>query len=217
VKKLVLGIAGAAALLLVLFGRELLDLVRLMDFIEQSTAAYEADGGPWPQLADTCAGCHGVRGRSEHQAYPSLAGQPAAYVAAQLQKFASGQRADPTMGPLALTLGASEVERLSRHFAKQPAGENRSFKPDPALRDRGKELVATGGCAACHGEGLVGREQYPRLAGQGHDYLAAQLDAFAAGNRTEATGTMQRLLAAASADERKAMAAYLAALPGHQE
>lgn len=216
-KKLVLGIAGAMALLLVVFGRDLVDLVRLMGFIEQSTAAYEANGGPWPQLADTCAGCHGAQGRSEHQAYPSLAGQPAAYVAAQLQMFASGQRSDPTMSPLAMTLGASEVELLSRYFAKQPAGENRSFKPDPALRDKGEQLVANGGCAACHGEGMVGREQYPRLAGQGYDYLAVQLAAFATGSRIEATGAMKRLLVAASAEERNAMAAYLASLPGTRE
>ncbi|WP_374104305.1 cytochrome c, partial [Burkholderia sp. E168m23] len=45
-----------------------------------------------------------------------------------------------------------------------------------------------------------------------YDYLLAQLDAFATGSRSEATGTMQRVAQAMSADDRAAVAAYLASL-----
>lgn len=216
-KKVVIGVLSAAVLLLVLLGRDLLDLVRLMDYIEKSTAASLANGGPWPQLSETCLGCHGFDGSSQDQRYPSLAGQPAAYTAAQLRSFASGQRASQTMGPLAMTLSAEEIEQLSAYYAKQPIQENRSFEPAPALREKGQQLVASRGCAACHGEGLMGRDLNPRLAGQGYDYLVAQLDAFAAGTRSEATGTMKQLAAGASPEERQAMATYLASLASHKE
>lgn len=225
-KKLVLfGISAILALSLTAFGRDLLDLYRLGHFVEQSTAAYEANGGRWPQLSDVCTVCHGVNGNSQHQGYPSLAGQPAPYVAAQLRNFASGQRTNPNMGPLAMTMSEAEITLLSNHFAKQPVGENRAFEVEPGLREKGKQLVTAGGCTGCHGEQLMGHDQFPRLASQGRDYLVAQLDAFAAGTRTEPTGVMKNVAAAASPDERKAIASYLASLvpqnpaspKGHQE
>ena len=54
-------------------------------------------------------------------------------------------------------------------------------------------------------------------AGQGHDYLLKQLEAFAAGTRTEATGTMQRVAAALSPKDREAVAQYLASLNPEKE
>ena len=211
-KKLLMLVVVALALLLALYGRDLLDLYRLMRYIEQSTEAYEAEGGPWPQLADACIVCHGYKGSSQHQGYPSLAGQPAAYTAAQLRRFASGDRADPTMGPLAMTLSDAEIAQLADHFARQPPQENRHFSADAALLARGRQQIASGGCTACHGETLMGRDEYPRLAGQGHDYLLAQLDAFASGVRNDPTGFMNRMAAAATPEDRKAMASHLAKL-----
>lgn len=58
----------------------------------------------------------------------------------------------------------------------------------------------------------MGHEAYPRLAAQGQDYLLAQLNAFASGERIEPSGAMQAMAAALSAQERQAIAAYLAAL-----
>lgn len=212
-KKLIaLSVVALIAGLVALYGRDALDLYRLMDHIATSSEASEADGGPWPRLTDACAGCHGRQGHSQHQQYPSLAGQPAPYLAAQLQRFASGERASPNMGPLAMTLSEADIQFLSAYFAKQPASANESFKPDAALQARGEKLVATGGCAACHGEGLGGRDQFPGLAGQGHDYLLAQLDAFAQGRRQDPTGAMTAISATLSAEDRQALAHYLAAL-----
>jgi cytochrome c553 len=205
-----LGISAIVVLLLVFMGPAVVDLYRLKRFIAESSSAYQADGGPWPHLTDVCTPCHGVKGNSQNQGYPLLAGQPAIYVAAQLHNFASGQRASPTMDPLAMTLSEAEVRLLSDYFAKQSVGENRSFRPDAGLRENGKQLVVIGGCAACHGERMRGHDQYPRLADQGYDYLLAQLDAFADGTRTESTGTMKSLAAALSPEDRKATASYLA-------
>ncbi|WPC03859.1 c-type cytochrome [Pseudomonas benzenivorans] len=212
-KLLVLGVVAVVAVLLAVYGRDGLDLYRLMGHVETSSEANQADGGAWPRLTDACIGCHGVQGHSQHQGYPALAGQPAPYLAAQLKRFASGERANPNMGPLAITLSEVEIEQLSAYFAKQPPTENRSFKPDPALREQGEKLAANGGCAACHGAGLLGHDQFPRLAGQGHDYLLAQLNAFAQGRRQDPTGAMTAIAATLSEGDRQALAHYLAALP----
>jgi cytochrome c553 len=211
-KPLLLGTSFLLVLAVLLFGPEALDLYRLDRFIETSAKAHEANGGPWPQLSDACVGCHGVDGNSRHPGYPSLAGQPAAYVAAQLRTFASGRRTNATMGPLAMTMSEQEIDRLADHFARQVVDENRLFAPDPGERENGARLVSARGCAACHGDLMMGRDTVPRLAGQGSDYLIAQLNAFAEGARSEPTGAMKGIAAAVSPDERKAIAIYLASL-----
>lgn len=211
-KLILLGIVAVLATLMALYGRDVLGLYRLQSYISDSTNAYEADGGPWPHLTDTCVNCHGVKGSSLNQRYPSLAGQPVTYLATQLQHFANGQRTYPNMGPLAMTLTAQEIDLLANYYAKQQARENSSFQADPALRSKGKQLVASGGCIACHGEHLMGHEQFPRLAGQGVDYLIAQFDAFASGKRSEPSGVMKAITSTLSPDERRAVAHYLAAL-----
>ncbi|VWC70555.1 cytochrome C [Burkholderia lata] len=216
-KRILLAVAGVVAVLLVIFGPSLLDLYRLQQYVAASEDAYRADGGPWPHQTDTCLGCHGVKGTSLEQGYPSLAGQPASYVAAQLHDFASGKRVNPNMAPLAMSLSETDIKSLSDYYARQPARRNRYFDADPQLAEQGKQLVEKAACAACHGARLTGQAQFPRLAGQGHDYLLKQMDAFAAGTRTEATGTMQRVTAALSQKDREAVAQYLASLNPEKE
>lgn len=211
-KWIALALVAVVAGLLAFYGRDALDLYRLMDHISVANEAREADDGPWPRLSDACIGCHGVQGKSQHQGYPSLAGQPAAYVTNQLHRFASGERVNPNMGPLAKTLSEADVQHLAQYFAKQTAAENNSFKADPALREKGQGLAEKGGCAACHGEGLMGRDQFPRLAGQGQLYLLAQLNAFAEGRRKDSTGAMTAIVSTLSVDDRQALSHYLATL-----
>ena len=211
-KSLLLAVSAIVVLLLVIFGPDLVGLYRLEQFISTSSNAHRINAGPWPRLTDVCSGCHGARGNSQDQAYPSLAAQPAPYIAAQLHNFGSGQRNNPNMGPLAMTMSPKEVDLLSNYFARQPAGDNKFFEPDSALREKGRTLVTNAGCAACHGGNLMGQDQFPRLAGQGYDYLLEQLDAFASGARTDPTGPMKQVAQAASPADRKAMVTYLASM-----
>ena len=55
-----------------------------------------------------------------------------------------------------------------------------------AMAQDGKAMYVVKGCQACHGKD--GKEpvmpNYPRLAGQNADYMAAQLNDFKAGKRT---------------------------------
>lgn len=211
-KTLLIGIPLVVVLLLAMFGSDLLGLYRLQRYITTSTTAYLADGGPWPHVTDACMGCHGVKGNSLHQGYPSLAGQPVPYLETQLHNFASEARRNPNMGPLAMTMNDPQIKSLAEYFAGVPPVANRYFKPDPQLREKGQHLVAAGNCVACHGAQLMGHDQFPRLAGQGYDYLLAQFDEFASGTRSEPTGVMKNLAAGFSQEDRKAIATYLASL-----
>lgn len=206
---------GAGVLVLglaIVFGPTALGLYRLQDHIDTDAKADQADAGSWPRQTDSCAFCHGKQGHSVNPRYPDLAGLPAPYVEAQLRAFASGQRRNPNMEPLAMQLADKDIVALGAYYAKQRPQTNPYVKPNGAVVSQGKQLVESGGCVACHGPKLEGQATFPRLAGQGDDYLAKQLDAFAAGTRTEPSGTMKMLTSARTAAERKAIASYLASL-----
>jgi len=210
-KKIVLGVLAAiVAVAAFVFGPGLLDLYRLDRHIQSSAQSYEQDRGSWPQASDACTGCHGVQGNSLNPNYPSLAGQPAAYLAGQLRRFASGERVSPVMNALARALREEQIGALADYFARQAAIDNPYFEPDRSLLESGRPLAGTGACAACHGEGLMGRDQAPRLAGLGYDYLLRQLDGFADGRRRDPTGTMNALAASWSPEQRRAIAGFLA-------
>lgn len=211
-KYALLGGLALIVLLLVVFGSDFLGLYRLQSYVTTSAEAYQADGGAWPHLTDACVVCHGVKGNSLHQGYPSLAGQPAPYLEAQLHSFANESRRNPNMGPLAMTMSDTQIKFLADYFSRVAPVANRYFKADPQLSERGRQLVSAGNCAACHGAQLMGQGQYPRLAGQGYDYLMTQFREFASDTRTEPTGMMKSISTRTSPEDLKAIANYLASL-----
>ncbi len=207
----VAGIAGAGAL----YGRELLEGMRFEKAMYQIGDADRADAGPWPRQHETCFVCHGPRGQSLNAWYPALSGLPQAYVAAQLHAFASDQRKNPYMGPLAKDLSDAQIDTLAAYFAKQTPTRNEDVPANPELEKRGLALVQARSCQACHGAKLMGKEQVPRLAGQGEDYLAKQLSDFKAGTRKDPTGAMNGVAATLSSEDIPAVARYLAGVaPG---
>lgn len=210
-------LVGGLVLILVLGGGVYLapDVLGYYRFSQAVNAMSEADvarGGAWPQLHQVCMPCHGNGGDSVNPLYPDLAAQPAPYLVGQMQAFASGKRANPNMSPLAASFSAAEIEQLAAYFAAQPAVANTLFQTDPALRDSGRALVERRGCAACHGAEFAGQGAFPRLAGQGFDYLIGQLRAYRDGTRTDPTGAMPASAAELTNEDIQAMAHYLAGL-----
>src|SRR5512134_3950502 len=62
------------------------------------------------QIATTvCVACHGASGVSPTPANPHLAGQGADYIAAQLEAFKSGARANPIMAGMAAGLSPEDM------------------------------------------------------------------------------------------------------------
>ncbi|WP_185500324.1 MULTISPECIES: c-type cytochrome [unclassified Burkholderia] len=95
-----------------------------------NTGAWLATRGRWSQGLPACAQCHGAGGLGVGTAFPPLAGQPAAYIASQLNGWKRGTRAP---GPMALMpmiagkLSDADIDAVAAYYARGGAanGEQR--------------------------------------------------------------------------------------------
>lgn len=193
-----------------IYGQELVGMIRLGKQIEQISHENTRLAGPWPRASDACINCHGFEGNARSQGYARLAGQPEAYLRKQLGDFASGERSDPVMTTLAVSMSDREVDGLAAYFSKLAPQPNSTFKPDAARVARGEALAKTNNCAACHGAQLEGKGVYPRLAGQGYDYLRDQLARFKSGARRDASGAMPAIAGALTPQDMDDLSQFLA-------
>lgn len=79
--------------------------------------------GDWDRDVPGCVQCHGPGGVGVGAHFPPLAGQPAAYLAAQLRAWQQGtRRNDPLqlMQHLSAALSAQDIQAVSAWFAAQP-------------------------------------------------------------------------------------------------
>lgn len=79
--------------------------------------------GAWERQIPACVSCHGPAGVGVGDAFPALAGQPAAYLMAQLTAWQNGtRRNDPNdlMGHIAKNLTPEEVQGVAHYFASLP-------------------------------------------------------------------------------------------------
>ena len=82
-----------------------------------ATPALAADAAAGRQKALACAVCHGPLGLANAPDTPSLAGQPATYLGAQLRAFRSGERRHEVMAVIAKPLSDADIADLSAWFA----------------------------------------------------------------------------------------------------
>ncbi|MDC0662681.1 c-type cytochrome [Marinobacter sp. SS21] len=207
----ILAMFGAVALG-ALIGPDLWAGYQFMKVVDQQTTAYEANGGAWPQLQDTCALCHGQNGQAANAHYPSLAGLSASYIENQLHAFAEGRRPNPQMQPLAKSLSDEQIRMLAAYYERQSPAANDPLSANASLDPLGQTVVETRGCATCHGGQFQGSPMAPRLAGQGEYYLVDQLQAFKASVRQDPTQAMNGIASTLSEAEIQAAASYLASL-----
>lgn len=146
--------------------------------------------------APACASCHGVAGEGNAVVgFPRLAGLPAEYLQRQLAHFASGQRQNAMMTPIAKALSVEEVQALATYYGQmtRPAKITALAPAAPGtpvsnvgeqLANRGRWSDDVPACSSCHGEGGVGiGTRFPALAGQSSVYLVNQLKAWQTGTR----------------------------------
>lgn len=79
----------------------------------------EAQLAEGQKRARVCMSCHGPRGISRVASYPSLAGKPQEYLITQLKAFRSGDRKNPMMSSMALSLTDENIFLLSFYFSSQ--------------------------------------------------------------------------------------------------
>jgi cytochrome c553 len=175
----------------------------------QSASAADAAAGM--QKAQACAACHGQDGNSANPAVPSLAGQPAQFVATQLVMFREGRRKDAQMSPFATGLSNADLNNLAAYFAAQKLAPP-ALPVEPAQAEAGARLAVQHNCVQCHGPALLGQQHIPRLAGQQRDYLRTQLRGFKAGTRFDMDGQMTSAALALSDADIEILAIYLAGM-----
>jgi cytochrome c553 len=163
------------------------------------------------QKVEACVACHGARGQSSNPAFPSLAGQTFQYVYAQLRDLEAGRRQSETMTPIAKTLSSDDMQKLAEYFSQQPAMSS-SAAIDSAKVAQGRSIADNSMCATCHGTGLAGQNEIPRIAGQQYAYLVKALESFREGRRTNDGGAMQGVVHGVSDQDLDALAQYVANL-----
>ncbi|GAA6151998.1 c-type cytochrome [Pseudoteredinibacter isoporae] len=158
-----------------------------------------------PQL-QMCATCHGMKGQSNNDIWPNLAGQKAGYLAQEIRHIRDGIRIEPTMKPFVQSLSDEQIDALAKYYAAQPRAkakqvENSSEMPGAHVRAR---------CVSCHGmKGETVDELWPNLAGQKATYLLKQLRDYRSGKRKH---PIMKVIADELNDEQsKAVAEYYAA------
>ncbi len=168
-----------------------------------------------------CTACHGAEGNSVNPLWPSVAGQSAPYIVAQLEAFKSGSRSDPLMTAQAMLLSDGDMRDIAVYFESLPAAA--MAVADPSKVDKGQALYRGGdsdngvaACLACHGPTGRGNPaaKYPALQGQHAAYTAKQLSDYASNTRQSdgKTRIMRDIASRLSEDDIKALASYVQGL-----
>jgi cytochrome c553 len=168
------------------------------------------------RFAALCAACHGANGRIETPLTPVLAGQPSLYVITQLFLFREGRRSNEAMTAVARTLTDDDLRGFSEFIATLPPvpPPPPATPPDPIRMARGQALAEQHKCVFCHGAGLGGGEQVPRIGGQHEDYLQASLHGFYSGSRPGYTQAMTAALSQVPPEDLDTLAYYVARTGG---
>lgn len=151
--------------------------------------------------ATTCIACHGNDGNSPAPNFPKIAGLGEKYLLKQLQDIQSGIRPIVEMSGLLDNKSVQDLKDLAAFFnsnTMQLSGAKpQEVRINAGIKVDGLTLGArvfragnleTGvpSCTGCHSPRGLGNEPaaYPRLSGQYAEYIAKQLRAFRAGERT---------------------------------
>ena len=170
-------------------------------------------------VGKVCAACHGFDGNSFLPANPSLAGQHEDYLLKQLTEFKSGARNNAVMAGMVANLSAEDMRNVAAYYAAQKPKQMGAKDKDLVAQGRklyrgGNAANGVAACAGCHSPNGAGiPAQYPRLASQHADYVAAQLKAFRAGERANDPNQMMQSTAVKLTDkEIAALSEYISGL-----
>lgn len=177
------------------------------------------------QRVTACAICHGKQGEGlrKNEYFPRLAGKPAGYLYNQLLNYRERRREFAIMNYLVAWLSDAYLAEIADYYAKlSPPYPDPAFRAPLDVLTQGKKLVTEGdpsrnlpACTACHGEALAGMQPaIPGLIGLYPDYIAAQMGAWAAGQRhAMAPDCMAKVAEKLTREDVAAITAYLVAQP----
>ena len=100
--------------------KTMMTTVAALMLVSGSAWADAAAQGEGLYMSRGCVGCHGMAGKSNNeQMYPSINGKDAGYVAAAIAAFKSGQRQNPMMSPMAMTVTEAEAAAIDAYLVGQ--------------------------------------------------------------------------------------------------
>lgn len=165
--------------------------------------------------AQVCASCHGDKGLSQSDV-PALAGQSPYAIYKQLADYRSGARVHPQMTGVSRALSVPDLAAVSAYFAAASkeyaaigARDLVSEVEIERLAKEGDSRRRIPACLSCHLNGVGGPIETPVIIGQNDDYLLAQMNAYASGQRrNDVYGRMRDISAKLTPEERAALARY---------
>ncbi|MFO7582407.1 c-type cytochrome [Guyparkeria sp.] len=196
-------------------GRFTTGLILGLSLVAGAAQADEASVKAGREAAQACAACHGDNGNSNNPAFPSIAGQPAGYLATQLRAYRDGTRENAIMSGQAANLSDEQIRDIAAYYAAQ---ERKVLNPADEGSTLGSQLYHHGrdgvvACAACHGAEGRGNQPagFPAMRGLSPDYTAQSLKDYRRqarkGGKAE---VMYPVVADLSDEEIEALAAHIA-------
>jgi cytochrome c553 len=173
-------------------------------------AAQGAAGAP------ACAACHAFDGTADATgAFPRIDGQSASYLEQQMRDFASSDRMNAIMSPIAKALSADDIADVAEYYASKGSQFLPLATADAAIIKKGQQLAQEGdaakgilGCNNCHGPDGEGMPPMPYLAGQYAQYTAFTLHMWKGGFRKNSPDLMAPIAKQLDDQEIAAVAAY---------
>ncbi len=173
------------------------ELLKRINDIKASPALKEKAMKQGKARTALCKRCHGVDGNSLKPKFPNLAGQNAAYILEQMEKYADKRRKFRVMNVLSRKFTLEDKVNLSIYFGEQKV-KPVLFNAD--LAAKGKVLYEKS-CQKCHGKNGLGdgkdRDEdvlFARIAGQKEVYVSNTLKVFrgVANNQLTSTSKVYR-------------------------
>ena len=183
-----------------------------------------ADAGHGAEIAaqgtagvPACAQCHAFSGASDSSgAFPRIGGQSAYYLEKQIRDFASSERANAIMSPIAKALSADDIADVAEYYANNTGQFPPLATADAATYEKGQQLARVGdaakgiqACNNCHGPDGAGiPPAVPYLAGQYAQYIVFEMQMWKRGFRKSSPGSMALIAKQLDDQQIAAVAAY---------
>jgi cytochrome c553 len=191
-------------------------------FVSSPASAQDVKATEKKLAVAMCIGCHNIPGYQssfpEIYKVPKIAGQNAKYIIASLNAYKKGERKHPSMRGIATTLSEQDIADVAAWYEQLGKGSAAPATVGEPPADIAK-LLAKANCESCHGKNFSAPidPTYPKLAGQYADYLYVALKAYQTDHNPHvgrSNAIMMGMARPYTHAEIKAMAKYLAALPG---
>ena len=184
----------------------------LTAFVTFLALAAPSAAQPVQEKLAPCLACHGESGQSRTPDVPSLGGQPAFYLLAQVLMFRERMRAIEPMTSMLQGASDADLRVIADALAKLTPPPPDATPVEPGRAERARALITRNRCNVCHTQNFAGVENVPRLAGQREDYLLKTLRAYKDNSRRGYDAQMSEVVYGMKDEDFADLAYFLARL-----